>query len=272
MDNMPNFDSIEEIKSYLNSTEAEHSAVVILDENKKPKTIPFKLLVKEIGLDKAAEFIYETQGHAQRYGLSRDEYLALKEKAKKDPTSLTEEEKRLFIVGYNVFEKGTQYMDTMNDIVAIVVKTFMELERTGDYGSLLAGFLTITEGVLVASSEKLSGYSENDAIFKEVTNNVMTQITIPEDMDEELLLLGLLHTIGERFITKNGHVSTMKANYKKFAELFGLDPDICNADFEVQKVYDEPVSEEPVSEEPSSNTPVDGGKVVDVRSRMKGLS
>lgn len=265
MDKMPDFSSIEEIKSYLNSTEAEHSAVVILDENNKPMTVPFKALVEKIGIDAAAEFIYSTQGKGEKYGLSKDEYFALKEKAFSDPESLTLEEKRLFVIGHTVFESEefNKHTGIMHDITAVIVKTFMELESTNTYGAMLAIFLTIAEGLLITSSEKISSYHENEAIYKEVLTNARAKISFPEDMDDELLLLALLETIGQRFVARNNHVAKMEAQYEALADALGLNEEIIHD--KVDGSFGKESSEnEKVFEE--------NDKTADVRKRMKGLS
>jgi len=263
MDGMPIFNSIEDVKSYLSSTDAQHSAAVIMGE-KGPIPIPFTVLVEKLGIDKAAEFIFETHDKGKEHGISKEEYFAMKEKALKDPESLTEEEKQIFVVAHNIFEGKDHHFDVMNDVLAIVTKTFMDLDYIGHYGSLLAVFLTMAEGLLITNSEKLSGYHENPAIYKEVLESAKAQISFPEDMDDELLLLGLLEIIGDRFIVKDSPVSRRKSDYKKFAERLELNSDIINDTFLG--------NEENFEKENLSETSEEKSKVIDVRSRMKGLS
>lgn len=225
---MPNFNSIEEIKEFISSTDSKSiGAISFMDSEGKMVNYSIEEFIKKVGLDKASEFIYEASksGKMKSIGFTKDELLEILSKFKKDPNSLTEEEKTILYLAMN----GTDFTDNetiVKNMLMIIIKSFNDTEiggqLTSNYSGMLTVFVTLLESALAFSSDDLKLYTDNRQTYEAVIKSVIDQIIIPEGINESCLLLGLINIIGERFI-KSESFKNMKVDYHKIAECFELD-------------------------------------------------
>ena len=223
---MPKFNSLEEVKEYISSTDRKNiGAITFVDREGHSKQIPIEEFINEVGLDKAAEFIYESSEHMIGIEATGAEIQAIIEKALKDPQSLTEEEKLLLALTVGRESGKSGLVTTAHEITSIIMKAFLEVGKennfTATYNGFLGVLLILLEETLMTSSD-LSVHEDNPNTYHEIINSIKDQIVIPEGIDEACLLLTLYHIIGERF-AKSDFCRNMKVNYHGTAQRLGLD-------------------------------------------------
>lgn len=219
----PEFNSIEEVKEFIKNASADNSVGVVafVDENGETQQITIKEFVEKVGLDKAAEFFYETK-QTKLLGMNKNEIQELINKFNDDPESLTQEEKTFL---FFLLDKIGPEKDIINEILSIMIASLILGDGfTKNYSGLLIILLNLIEKTFLLSSN-LSVHVNNEATYNEILRNVKSKIIIPDDIDEESLFLGLIDIIGERFINSN-LTKNMEVNYKEFIKSFDLDEEL----------------------------------------------
>jgi hypothetical protein len=222
---LPEFNSIEEVKAFISSTDNTRvGAINFVDESGDFHQLPMDKFIEKVGLDEAARFIFEgaQNNTMKQVAASREEFIKIFEKFEKDPDSLTDEEKTLlFFLLENI--AGDENISNSNIILAIILKTFWEFggEITSNYSGLLGILLTLMEYSFTLSSD-LATCVGNRSIYNEIVKNVTDQIIIPEGIDETSLFIGLMHIIGERYINSD-LTRNMIPDYHSLADYLGLD-------------------------------------------------
>lgn len=223
---LPKFNSLEEVKEFISSTDSSvFGAINFIDQDGKSIQISMDDFIKKVGLDKAAEFVYETSNNGEMKGVqfSKDDLNKIIDKFTNDPSSLTDEEKTILYLVMQDMESSNNVFNVANDLFTIFIKSIMDIGEslTSNYSGLLSIILTFMENTFTLSSD-LAVHMKNKNTYNEIIKSVKEQIIIPDNIDESCLLLALFHIIGERYIgselTKN-----MEVNYREFARYIGLD-------------------------------------------------
>lgn len=263
MKELPKFNSIEEVKEFISSTDS-IGTISFVDKEGKVITKRVDDFIEEVGLEEAAEFIYNNMTEAQGLSVTSEELNDIIERYKKDRNSLTDKEKLILIMSMEGTQGMSNDLSRMNDIMTFFLKCIVEYggELTESYAGLLSILLTIMEFTFALSSD-LAPHVDNSSTYKEIVNNVAEQIIIPDDIDEASLLLGLIHIIGKRFVSSS--TVQMPVNYHAFAERFCLDTDFIFGDLDDLDYEDEE------DDESINDKPEESGKVVniDVRKALK---
>lgn len=218
---LPNFQTIEEVKEFI-SDPANGGVVHFVTQNGENITMTMNEFIEKVGIDNAAQFIYDNAKKSMRFSATMDEIDELMKKFENDPASLTKEEKILLAMG--VKNKMGRFNDVSLSILTLITKAFLDFKeeepRIADFTGILSIVLTLLEGTLSLSSDKISIHCSTPT-YDEMIRAVTEQIVIPEEVDEEVLLLSLIHIIGNRFITTKS--INKEVDFRKFAEVLGLD-------------------------------------------------
>lgn len=224
---MQKFKSIEEVKEFISSTDAKTFGAISFIDPDTGKSIQLTMneFIEKVGLDEAAEFIFDNMSKMSKIEASRDDLKNIVEKYKEDPESITDEEMALLSIVANTVNNDNSAISIGRNIMMLMIKGFLDVGQrlTENYSGLLSVLLTVMEESFVLNSD-LSVYSDNRAVYDELVKSVTDQIIIPEGIDEASLLIGLFHIIGERYISSD-LTKKMKIDYRKFAEAFDLDMD-----------------------------------------------
>lgn len=225
---LPKFNSLEEVKEFISSTDSSvFGAINFIDSEGKSIQISMDDFIKKVGLDKAAEFVYETSNNGEMKGVqfSKDDLNKIIDKFTNDPSSLTDEEKTILYLVMQDMESSNNVFNVANDLFTIFIKSIMDIggNLTSTYSGLLSVILTFMEDTFTLSSD-LAVHMDNQNTYNEIVKSVTDQIVIPEGIDEACLLIGLFHIIGERFVGSD-LTRNMKVNYHDFANRLGLDMD-----------------------------------------------
>ena len=264
MHDMPKFNSIEEVKEFISGTDTTSvGSIVFSDKEGNFKKLSMKEFVEHMGLDEAAEFIYKLtqENKISGFEVSRDEILQILDKYKKDPDSFTEEEKLVLSM---IIEDNKTLMSKSNDIITIIIKTFLDNGTgiTDNLSGLLSIMLTLMENLFVLNSD-LAVHATNSLTREEIARSVIDQIVIPEGIDESSLLLGLIHVIGNRYIgTKFGN--DMYIDYHEFSRLLGLNMEFLYGEKDGNEEPEKTINE------PEKVISLDSKKVnLDIRKTLK---
>lgn len=222
---MPEFKSIEEVKEFINSTDAKtFGAISFIDPSGESIQLTMDEFIEKVGLDRAAQFIFDNMDKMSKVETNRDELKKIYKKFKKDPDSLTREEKTALLLLLNHVDNDKR-LGVAKGLLNIIVKSFTEMgkELTDTYAGLLGLLLTVMEDTFIVSSD-LKVHADNRATYNEIVNSVKEQIVIPEGVDETSLFVALINIIGERFTTSKLTLG-MEVDYHEFAERMNLDMD-----------------------------------------------
>ena len=220
---VPHFDSVEQVKEFISKADSEEVGFIhFMDEDGNSTEMSMNDFIKKVGLDNAAKFIFERQDTMKYFAANGEEILRIMNKFLEDPKSLTDEEKMLFLLslkGHNGKKASIS-----KHLFTVITKSFVDLGQglTKNYSGFLSVMLTMLQDLLIMSSD-LSIHVDNKAIYDEILNSAMSQISIPDDMDDATLLLALFEIIGRRFVIGSDFTKNAIVNYREFAEEFGLD-------------------------------------------------
>lgn len=234
------FNSVEEVKEFIsNNTDADTLGVIsVIGPDGVHENITVNEFIKRVGLDEAARYIYENTGNMTGIKVTAEEIAQVIKKFKDDPNSLTEDEKMILFVALNVAEQGKfNLKDTAFEFFTMFTKMFVDTDCPSYRAitTILCGYL---EAMLISSTE-LNKYANSVEILEEIINNIKTQITIPEGVNESMLLLTLLRIVTERVL--NSKVD-YNPNYKALVNNLGLDEDFifdeCEEDFSEEEHHE----------------------------------
>ena len=225
----PDFNNLEEVKEFISSTDSKNvGAIHFIDQNGESVTMSMNEFIEKVGLDNAAKFIYENNDKMQKIAMTGKDVKELLEKARNNPDSLSEEEqKKLILAIHEMNRGGINTINTYDEIITIILKSFLEVDSTltEKYDAVLAICITLLDGLLVLSSDKLSVYADNMNMYREIIRTIEEQITIPEGIDDILLLATLINIIGRRYLENKTDLNSLKCNYRDFAKAINLDTD-----------------------------------------------
>ena len=216
---LPKFNSIEEVKEFI-SDPANGGVVQLVGEN--TSTMTMNEFIEKVGIDNAAKFIYDNSEKAMAFTATGEEIEELIKKFENDPNSLTKEEKILLAMA--IKNKMKSFSEISRGALTLITKTFLELskddKRILEFRGMLSILITFMEGTFSLSSDKISVHCGNPT-YTEMIKCVEEQITIPEDIDKEILFITLLNIIGKRFIEDKNINPTL--DLYKFSECLELD-------------------------------------------------
>ena len=222
----PDFKNLEEVKEFINSTDSSRLGAIHFADKKSGKSVTMKMdeFIEEFGLDAAAQFIYDNSKNMMKFEMTGEKLRELLTKAKNNPNSLTDEEKMMIAFALQNCKNEKSY-NVCHELIMIFIKALLDIGKdvTENYDGLLAVCITLLDGLLVLSSDKLSVYSRNMNMYREAVKSVEEQIIIPEGIDETLLLATLINIIGKRYLENKTELKNTKCDYKSFAEMLGLD-------------------------------------------------
>lgn len=264
----PDFNNLEEVKEFISSTDSRNvGAIHFIDQNGEAITMSMDEFIEKVGLDNAAKFIYENNDKMQKIAMTGEEIRELLERARNNPDSLSEEEQKKLILAMHEMKEHSG-IDTYDEIITIILKSFLEIgsSLTEKYNAVLAICITLLDGLLMLSSDKLSIYADDMKMYREITKTIEEQIIIPEGIDDTLLLATLINLIGRRYLENETELSPLKCNYRAFAEAINLDIDfLFENDFE-----NDSFKEEVVSDIKNGNNKVANSIVnLDIRKKLK---
>lgn len=273
----PDFKNLEEVKEFISSTDSSKlGAIHFADESGKSVTMKMDEFIEEFGLDAAAQFIYDNSENMMKFAMTGEELQELLIKAKNDPNSLTNEEKMMIAFALQNCKNEKSY-DICHEVITIFIKALLDIGKdvTENYGGLLAVCITLLDGLLVLSSDKLSVYSRNMNMYREVVKSIEEQIIIPEGIDDTLLLATLINIIGKRYLENKTELKNTKCDYKSFAETLGLDTEFL---FESDSFDEKSTKDETSNNEKSGKVDLsalektkDNGSIInlDIRKKLK---
>lgn len=202
---MQHFNSIEETKDFLLTEDAQvFGNISFIDPNSGEATsLTIKEFIEKVGLDKAAEFVFANQGKMIEASLGSEDFQELIEQFATNPDALSDKDKMKVIALLNSI-KSNANLETKSELFDIITKVIIDDSSSlfKSYSGILALMLTYLEGALITGSY-LSKYADNATAMLEIAKVAQSKITIADDIDDEMLMLGLIHVIGNRFISKN---------------------------------------------------------------------
>lgn len=273
----PDFKNLEEVKEFISSTESSRlGAIHFTDESGKSVTMKMDEFIEKFGLDAAAQFIYDNSKNMMKFAMTGEELQELLIKAKNDPNSLTNEEKMMIAFALQNCKNEKGY-DICHEVITIFIKALLDIGKdvTENYDGLLTVCITLLDGLLVLSSDKLSVYSRNMNMYREVVKSIEEQIIIPEGIDDTLLLATLINIIGKRYLENKTELKNTKCDYKSFAETLGLDTEFL---FENDSFDEKSTKNETSNNEKSGKVDLsalektkDNGSIInlDIRKKLK---
>lgn len=273
----PDFKNLEEVKEFISSTDSSRlGAIHFADESGKSVTMKMDEFIEKFGLDAAAQFIYDNSENMMKFAMTGKELRELLTKAKNDPNSLTDEEKMMIVFALQNCKNEKSY-DICHEVITIFIKALLDIGKdvTENYDGLLAVCITLLGGLLVLSSDKLSVYSRNMNMYREVVKSIEEQIIIPEGIDDTLLLATLINIIGKRYLENKTELKNTKCDYKSFAETLGLDTEFL---FESDSFDEKSTKDETNNNEKSGKVDLsalektkDNGSIInlDIRKKLK---
>lgn len=223
---VPDFKSVEEVKDFINSTDVStFGAIHLIDQKGDSIQVPMNEFIEKVGLDKAAEFIFNNQKTMRQVMLTTDEIKELVKKFQENPASLTDEEiAMLHLVNESVKQTNDTY-SIFKNAFTLMIKSILDTNDKSNerYSLLLALCLTLLEENFLLSAN-CDTLFQNHSIYHEIINKTKEQIKLPEVADERYLFLALLDIIGERFLDTD-LMQNMQVNYHDFAQATGLNMD-----------------------------------------------
>lgn len=277
------FDSVEEVKEFLLSTDDINVLGAICftgpDGNVEDE-IPISVLIEEIGIDKVAEMIFKTIENAKVVSIDQEEILELMKRYVNDE-ELTEEEKRKL----DIFAKSMDYKrssieqrrETLFSGITMTLAQSKEHSLFSSVGGLLALMSTYLECALITSDEKLKRAFSNNTTANDISKLACSKIHIDEDASIEMIILGLLHKLGE-YSTNSKELSTKSLDFEAIVEVLNLDYDwIFESEEKIKEKYLDDIVEQLKGLKNGSNTDAsynskqnqDGSNTDDIRNRLK---
>lgn len=285
--------SIEEVKEMLDDAGKLSTLGVVAFYNEKTgksEMIPVKNLVEKIGKDKAAEFLFDMiTKNGDCISVSESEAKALIKKFRDNPTSLTEAETQLLTIMSSKVQSTPMYQ-IRTCLFDTITKILVEANKEGyfdDIQTLLIAFGNYLEATVLVSSDVSKLSNSNMPLVLKTVSEIADKIALPEDVNDSLLLLALLHVINNKFM-KQGILKD-KINIKALINVLSLDKDMiydseeeceeCHSKCEDDccKCNQEPESgslEEAINsfvnkEKDSDTTQSHEDNIIDIRSRLR---
>ena len=282
------FKSVEEVKEFLLGTDDLNVLGALCFTNPDgtvQQEVPISVLIEQAGIDKVAEMLFNItkESAPELLAISKEEAIALMEKAERGEELTEEEERRLNIIMAatdSQKDKVDQRRDSLFNGLTMTLVQSKDMPLFNTVGGLLAILSTYLECALITSDEKLRRAFSNSATAEDVAKLAASKIHIDEDASPEIAILGLLHQLGEK-ATLTKTIREKSLNFEAIVEVLDLDYDwifepdkrIANSLEHIQEIVDhftngsnEDGSEKvPEENENGSNT----DNVVDIRDRLR---
>lgn len=250
------FKSVEEIKEFIEQVGIEEALGVFCFVDKDGNimdTANFANLVNMFGIDSIAKAIFNTINDKKIHTISKtkEEIRDILKRFEENPDTLSKDER---IIAQSIIKENAKllYNETCTFFDSLLyVFSIFEEKLINNYNTFLCLLNTLVESTLCESSDKIRKLTENMSIYQEVSKNIAEQIIIPNNIDDELLLLGLTRFISDHFNSDKNKLC-FNVNFKETAKV------LC-PDFEFGESSNDDTEETPVSNEVN----------LDIRKKMK---
>lgn len=215
------FKTLEEVKEFITNPENNGVITCVNKADGSNFTMTTKEFIEKVGLENATNFFYENQNNLKAFCATgnKEDMKELVKKFVLNPDSLTEDEKCLVMA----FLDSNVGVSEGDYILSFIIKTFVEYGKECPYATKFGGMLAVVN-TLLAGAVALN--SEDDpSLYSEKVNSVAKKIILPEGVDDEILLAGLLHLIGDRFIIEDCSLKYKEVKFRKIAEALNLNTD-----------------------------------------------
>ena len=235
------FESVEEVKEFLLGTDDLNVLGALCFTNPDgsvQQEVPISVLIEQAGIDKVAEMLFNItkDSKPELVAISREEVVALMEKAERGEELTEEEERKLNIVmaaSDSQKDKVDQRRDSLFNGITMTLVQSSDMPLFSTVGGVLAVSSTYLECALITSDEKLRRAFSNTATAEDVAKLATSKIHIDEDASPEMIILGLLHKLGE-MATLTKVIREKPLNFEAIVEVLDLDYDwIFNPDEKV---------------------------------------
>lgn len=226
------FESIEEVKEFLLGTEDLSVLGALCFANPDgtiEQEIPIIDLIEQAGIDKVAEILFNITKDTQPeiMTISKEEIIELCEKSEKGEELTEEETRKLNIINASMSKNKNHIQQRRNTLyngltMSLVQSADMPLFST--IGGNLALATTYLECAIVTSDEKLKRAFNNSATADDIINTATSKIHIDEDVSPELVILGLLHKIGD-IATHVKEIREKPMDFESIVDMLDLDED-----------------------------------------------
>jgi hypothetical protein len=160
-----------------------------------------------------------------------DEARTLLRRFAEEPDTLTEEEKfKVFMILDALRGKDHSILETTkNDFFEGMVKFLAETDTimTNTIAGVTALLITFLEALTISHVDTFQHINGNRTALDEIAKQAETLIQIPDDVDDGVLMIGLIHAIGNRLL-KNGTKLDMNINYAVLSNVLGLNKAFIN--------------------------------------------
>lgn len=220
------FNSIEEAKEFLSTEDLSSlGAVSFMDSNGESISLTFEQFVQMLGIDKVAEFLFNNQENMIQKSVSEQEAIKLIERFTKEPETLTDEEKvKVYMILETIQEQKLTKVDTVkNKLFEAMTKYLMideDLSLTSKISGVIALLITYLEAIAISSIDTFEHIADNNIVLDEMIAQAEQTVKVQDDVDEGVLLIGLIHAIGNNLLTKQK--MNKKVNYSKLIDMLQL--------------------------------------------------
>lgn len=226
------FESVEEVKEFLLGTDDLNVLGALCFTNPDgtvQQEVPISVLIEQAGIDKVAEMLFNItkESAPELLAISKEEAIALMEKAEREEELTEEEERKLNIIMAatdSQKDKVDQRRDSLFNGITMTLVQSSDMPLFSTVGGVIALSSTYLECALITSDEKLRRAFSNSATSEDVAKLAASKIHIDEDASPEMIILGLLHQLGER-VTLTKSLREKPMNFEAIVEVLDLDYD-----------------------------------------------
>ena len=221
------FKSIEEAKEFLNSPDSKKVGAIFIGKNDgSGATISLEEFVAEVGIDKAAELLYEKTNESTVKELDVEQLLELTHKFLTNPEELSDEEKAIANIFLDM-QNTNGALEEPKMAMTMFLKALTTTKSNIMLKEVFAVSLTLLKVCMLLSSD-LKDIIDNIPILEEVQKNATNSIKVDESADLYVTLFGLIGKIEHYVMEKDTLYDSI--DIERVADVLDLDKEFLLSD------------------------------------------